>query len=75
MLTPDDKKEIRKIVREEVRTEVRREVEERTDPLRVSLVEIEKDRKILLDIWEFIKEHTRRIDDHEDRISQLESSP
>ena len=69
MLTGDDKKEIRKIVREEVSAEV----EDRTDPLRASLVEIEKDRKILSDIWEFIKEHTRRIDDHEDRINALES--
>lgn len=69
MLTTDDKKEIRKIVREEVRTEV----ENRTDPLRALLVEIEKDRKILSDIWEFVKEHTRRIDHYEDRINVLES--
>jgi len=50
MLTTDDKKEIRKIVREEV--------DIRTDPISRSLVEIERDRKILKDIWEFVKSHT-----------------
>ncbi len=65
MLNSSDKKDIRKIVKEEV--------ESRTDPLRISLVKIEKDRKILKDIWEFIKDHTIRIKEHEERISKLES--
>jgi hypothetical protein len=38
-----------------------------------SLVKIERDRKILKDIWEFIKSHTNRLNDHEKRITQLES--
>lgn len=73
MLTKDDKSEIRKIVREEVRTEVRREVEARTDPLRGSLVKIEAKLEVLKDIWSFVKGHTEKLDDHEKRITQLES--
>ncbi|OGD88450.1 hypothetical protein A3J17_02315 [Candidatus Curtissbacteria bacterium RIFCSPLOWO2_02_FULL_40_11] len=65
MLTKEDKIEIREIVSEEV--------DLRTNPLRRSLVEIEKDRKILKDIWEFIKDHATKINDHEERISNLES--
>lgn len=74
MLNNDDKNEIRKLVREEVRTEVRREVGVRTDPLRVSLVVIESKLEILKDIWSFIQDHTQKIDDHEERITHLESS-
>ena len=70
MLNANDKKDIRKIVKEEVG----REVEERTTPLRRSLVEIEKDRKILRDIWLFVKDHTTKIEDHAERITQLETS-
>ena len=65
MLNSSDKKDIRKIVKEEV--------ESRTDPLRISLIKIEKDRKILKDIWEFVKDHTIKIKDHEERISQPET--
>lgn len=67
MLTTDDKTEIRKIVNEEI--------ELSTKGLRSSLVSIEKDRKILKDIWEFIKDHTVKLNDHEERITQLETSP
>lgn len=62
MLTPSDKKKIREIVQEE------------TEGMRFSLVNIEQDRKILKDIWEFIKGNTSQLKDHEERISDLESS-
>ncbi len=61
MLTVDDKKEIREIVMEE------------NSQIRSSLMEIEKDREVLKDIWEFVKDHTLKIGDHEERITQLES--
>ena len=57
MLTTSDENKIRKIIRKEVET--------RTDPLRGSLIRIEKDRKILKDIWSFIKGHTEKLNNHE----------
>lgn len=66
MLTTDDEKKIRRIVNEAV--------EDSTESMRASLVNIEKDRKILKDIWEFIKDHTRKLKNHEERISILEST-
>lgn len=62
MLTQEDKKEIRKIVRDE-----------NTSIIKASLVELKSDRKILKDIWEFVKDHTRQLTDHEERLSQVES--
>ena len=67
MLTTSDENKIRKIVK--------KEVEIRTDPLRGSLVRIEKDRKILKDIWSFVKAHTEKLNDHEKRITHLEFPP
>lgn len=67
MLTIDDKRDIKKIVSDEV--------EQRTDPLRRSLATIEKKLDILSDIWDFIKDHTILLKDHEERISNLENSP
>lgn len=63
MLTTEDKEEIRVIFQEE------------NEGIRRSLAEIERDRKILKDIWEFIKDHTVKINNHEERIISLESSP
>ncbi|MCR4324912.1 MAG: hypothetical protein NUV69_04480 [Candidatus Curtissbacteria bacterium] len=66
MLTDDDEKKIRSIVNEVVETS--------TESMRASLVNIEQDRKILKDIWEFVKAHSVQLKDHEERISSLESS-
>lgn len=62
MLTNDDKKEIRKIM------------DESTQAMRSSLVDIEGKVGLLADIWEFIKSHTEQLKDHEERISNIESS-
>jgi len=70
MLTTDDKKEIRKIVKEEVRIEA----EVRTDPLRGSLVMIEKKIDSLKDILSILKGRSAKIEDHEDRMRSLESA-
>ncbi len=84
MLTTDDEKKIKKIVdntingsayEKKMRLIVNEAVEDSTESMRASLVNIEKDREILKDIWEFIKDHTRQIKDHEERILTLESSP
>lgn len=69
MLTTEDLNKIGKIVR----VEVRNEVDKRTAPMRRSLVEIERDRKVLRDIWEFVKSHTTQLKDHEDRITRIET--
>ena len=62
MLTTADQKKIREIIQDE------------TEGMKLSLAEIERDRKILKDIWDFVKSHTVKIQDHEERIIQLESS-
>ncbi|MBI4037643.1 hypothetical protein HY382_01190 [Candidatus Curtissbacteria bacterium] len=62
MLTKNDQNKIREIIQDE------------TEGMRLSLVNIEQDRKILKDIWEFIKDHTHKLKNHEERISNLESS-
>lgn len=51
------------------------EIQEQVEGVRGSVIKIERDRKILWDIWEFIKDHTRQLKDHEQRITSLESSP
>ena len=61
MLTPDDEKKIRGIIQGE------------TEGMRFSLINIESDRKILKDIWEFIKDHTHQLKEHDERILNLES--
>jgi len=83
MLTQTDEKKITKIVNDAVndpanekkmRLIVNRAVEDSTESMRASLVNIERDRKILKDIWEFIKNHASQLKNHEERITQLESS-
>lgn len=69
MLTTNDKKEIRNIVKEEVS----REVEDRTEPLRASLVNIEQKLPILDDILDLARGHSEKLNDHEQRISDLET--
>ena len=69
MLTTDDKKEIREIVREEVGEEINK----KTSGIMASLAKIEKDRKVLYDIWDFVKGHANQLKDHEARIEHLES--
>lgn len=65
MLTLDDKKEIRNIVKEEV--------EDRTEPLRASLVAIEQKLPILDDILDLVRGHSEKLSDHEERITVLET--
>ena len=70
MLTTNDKKEIKQIVKKELKP-----VEDKLEVVRGAVVKIEKDRKVLWDIWDFIKDHTKQLKNHETRISNLESSP
>lgn len=65
MLTVEDKKEIKKIVKDEL--------EVSTDSMRRSLANIERNHKVLFDIWQFVKEHASQLKNHENRISSLES--
>ncbi len=91
MLTKDDEKKIKKVIDEavdgvingpvyekKISVIVKKElqpIQEQIEDVRGTVIKIERDRKILKDIWEFIKDHTRQLDNHEERISSLESSP
>ena len=74
MLTTDDQKKIKKIIKDEVSNKLS-SLQEQVEGVRGSVIKIERDRKILIDIWEFIKDHTSRLKDHEERITNLESPP
>ena len=73
MLTTEDEKKIKKIIKTEVSSKLN-SLQEQTEGVRGSVIKIERDRKILIDIWEFIKDHTLRLKDHEERISNIEFS-
>lgn len=81
MLATEDKKEIKKIVGSVVGkrfTKVEGGIErldDRLDRLTASVMKMDKRLDILKDIWDFIKEHTVQLKDHEERISNLEDSP
>lgn len=88
MLTTVDEKKIKKIIKDEVggkldslqeqATSIRGSVtniREQVEGIRGSVIKIERDRKILWDIWEFVKDHTHQLKNHEERITTLESSP
>lgn len=74
MLTTDDQRKIKKIIKDEVGGKLD-SLQEQVEGIRGSVIKIERDRKILWDIWEFVKDHTRQLKDHEQRITSLESSP
>jgi len=47
---------------------------EKIDVVSGSVIQIEQDREILKDIWNFIQGHTVQLKNHEARITSLESS-
>lgn len=73
MLTTDDQKTIKKIIKDEVGGKLD-SLQEQVEGVRGSVIKIERGRKILWDIWEFVKDHTSQLKNQEERITNLESS-